>query len=328
VPSDPLTAADLDDIGHASFTADDPSAVVAELVAAVDQDRIPDPEDVGYALMLAAEISERHNDLPAALELASRAVEALGAGTGQAAGRARAFRAELLARVGREEEATAEFAALRPLLLRDDDAASYLSESLEGCGRGQIAEEWLTAALDTAAEWGADGDIERVKLIYALAQVRYRVRRELDLPRDENDDMAARMREMLFSDDDPRASLLPVAMFWPRAEFDRLLLRWPALAGSYGHTWDGHRAEVERGLVQAAESGLTGLAVYAGSVDGLAAHAARSGADPVDPLVRSDYEAHLWRFAPAVPWPPGRNEVCWCGSSLKYKKCCLPRSRA
>ena len=21
-------------------------------------------------------------------------------------------------------------------------------------------------------------------------------------------------------------------------------------------------------------------------------------------------------------WPPGRNDVCWCGSERKYKKCC------
>ncbi len=24
----------------------------------------------------------------------------------------------------------------------------------------------------------------------------------------------------------------------------------------------------------------------------------------------------------AIPWPPGRNQVCWCGSGIKYKKCC------
>ncbi|MFE3459325.1 SEC-C metal-binding domain-containing protein [Nocardiopsis aegyptia] len=23
-----------------------------------------------------------------------------------------------------------------------------------------------------------------------------------------------------------------------------------------------------------------------------------------------------------VPWPPQRNETCWCGSARKYKKCC------
>ncbi|WP_406693168.1 SEC-C metal-binding domain-containing protein [Saccharopolyspora sp. ID03-671] len=23
-----------------------------------------------------------------------------------------------------------------------------------------------------------------------------------------------------------------------------------------------------------------------------------------------------------LPWPPGRNDTCWCGSGRKYKKCC------
>ncbi|WP_442914364.1 SEC-C metal-binding domain-containing protein [Kribbella sp. NBC_00709] len=23
-----------------------------------------------------------------------------------------------------------------------------------------------------------------------------------------------------------------------------------------------------------------------------------------------------------VAWPPPRNQVCWCGSGIKYKKCC------
>jgi hypothetical protein len=29
-----------------------------------------------------------------------------------------------------------------------------------------------------------------------------------------------------------------------------------------------------------------------------------------------------------IPWPPERSDACWCGSGLKYKKCCLPRSRS
>ncbi|MCP3800802.1 SEC-C domain-containing protein [Allokutzneria sp. A3M-2-11 16] len=29
-----------------------------------------------------------------------------------------------------------------------------------------------------------------------------------------------------------------------------------------------------------------------------------------------------------VPWPPPRNQPCWCGSGLKDKKCCLPRGRS
>ncbi|MGC4857034.1 SEC-C metal-binding domain-containing protein [Micromonospora sp. DT4] len=26
--------------------------------------------------------------------------------------------------------------------------------------------------------------------------------------------------------------------------------------------------------------------------------------------------------------PPERNDACWCGSGLKYKRDCLPRSRS
>ena len=29
-----------------------------------------------------------------------------------------------------------------------------------------------------------------------------------------------------------------------------------------------------------------------------------------------------------IPWPPGRNEPCWCGSGRKYKKCCGAPSSA
>ncbi len=39
---------------------------------------------------------------------------------------------------------------------------------------------------------------------------------------------------------------------------------------------------------------------------------------------RAAYAAHRMRDGEAIPWPPGRNEPCWCGSGRKYKKCCGP----
>ncbi|GAA0578894.1 hypothetical protein GCM10010172_74700 [Paractinoplanes ferrugineus] len=56
-----------------------------------------------------------------------------------------------------------------------------------------------------------------------------------------------------------------------------------------GENWDEHRAVLEKGAVAGREL-----------------HTA-SGA--------------------RISWPPERNAACWCGSGLKYKKCCLPRSR-
>jgi len=39
--------------------------------------------------------------------------------------------------------------------------------------------------------------------------------------------------------------------------------------------------------------------------------------------LRAQYAADLGRDRlGTIPWPPGRNEPCWCGSGRKYKKCC------
>jgi hypothetical protein len=44
------------------------------------------------------------------------------------------------------------------------------------------------------------------------------------------------------------------------------------------------------------------------------------GDDPAE--ARPGYAAEMLRLGLADPWPPGRNDPCWCGSERKYKKCC------
>jgi tetratricopeptide (TPR) repeat protein len=39
---------------------------------------------------------------------------------------------------------------------------------------------------------------------------------------------------------------------------------------------------------------------------------------------RSHLAAEVARSGRALPWPPARNEPCWCRSGRKYKKCCGP----
>lgn len=58
--------------------------------------------------------------------------------------------------------------------------------------------------------------------------------------------------------------------------------------------------------------------------DGLAAFAAEHGLDPADPgTLRAWVAAVPAPDSPDVaPWPPERNQACWCGSGRKYKKCC------
>jgi hypothetical protein len=338
--SEPLTTADLDGIGRSAFDVDDQLAVAGELVDAVDQDRLADKADTGYALMLAAEITEQAGDLRAAQVLAARAVEAYRVHGDAGYGFPRAFHAGLLLRLGREQEAWSELSRLRPLLTRDPSAVAYVVEALEAGGQDEIAEQWLSAAVETVLARrdesisGSDPDYELTAVAFALTQQRHRLRRDLDLPHDELDDLADRLQDAMHGvlgehededeDEDPAAAGV---LFWPRVEFDRLLVRWPVLAEAYGRTWDEHRGEVERGLLRWSQSGVTQLAVLAGSVDELAGFAARHGGDPSDPQVREDYAQHLEEHPRERAWPPGRNESCWCGSGLKYKKCCLPRSR-
>jgi uncharacterized protein YecA (UPF0149 family) len=57
-------------------------------------------------------------------------------------------------------------------------------------------------------------------------------------------------------------------------------------------------------------------------VEDYAAWCAAHREDPEE--ARAAYAAHRMGEGEAIPWPPGRNEPCWCGSGRKYKKCCGP----
>jgi SEC-C motif-containing protein len=290
----------------------------------------------GYALMGAAENAERIGDLQAARVLAERAIEAHRA-QGDPDGYPRAFRARLLLRLGREDEAMGELTALRPLLSQDPDAVVYITETLEAGGRAETAEQWLTAALSTAlqrrqelAPRHGEPDYEQAAAVaFMLAQSRHQIRGDLNLPHDDYDDLADRLMSVVqaaLGTDEPdyeSATLL----FWPQPEFDRLLRCWPSLAEEYGRTWDEHRITVQKTLLLWSESSGLRLGLLPGSVEELAAHAERTGADPTDPQVRQDYAEHLTEPAREIAWPPGRNHTCWCGSAQKYKKCCLSRAR-
>jgi tetratricopeptide (TPR) repeat protein len=288
----------------------------AELVAAVDGGRIA-ADEIGYALALAAEKRADGGDVEGAILLADRAVA-----TDPEVGWIHAGRASLLAKAGRSDDALAAVSELRPRLLTDALAPSYVRETLQEIGRGAEAEEWLTEALTTALSWGEDIDEERAGIAYQLAVHRHALRHDLDLGHDELDEMAEELQAA-----DEAAPDGSVVMFWPRDEFEALRGKLPTVAESEGSSWDEHRAGIEVTLTEWADGGTTGLAVVAGSVDELIAHASATGGASDDDETIDDYVGSLDPDR-AVEWPPPRNGPCWCGSGLKYKKCCLPRSRS
>jgi tetratricopeptide (TPR) repeat protein len=330
-----LTSADLSEIRQSALGAADPLGVAAELADAVDAGRLADRDDAGYALLLAAEIAESRSKLEAALQYADRAIEAYATRDDSQVGAARALRARILFRSGREDEAMAELEPLQPLLTRYPDAAAYVSAALAAGGRNRVAEQWRTEAVKVAlAERAAATDqsaepasADDAGLLFFLLQQRHRVRHALGLSHDAHDTLAERLETRLANAATPRiAEPADDLLFWPQAEFDRLLAQWPTLAQPYGATWDEHRARLERELVRLAGAGRTGLTLLSGSVAGLVGFAGRDG-EPADPKSRAGYAERLAIGAGQINWPPERNEPCWCGSGNKYKKCCLPRSR-
>lgn len=330
-----LTSADLTELRRSALGAADPLGIAADLADAADSGRLADKQDAGYALTLAAEIAESRSKLDGALRYADRAVTAYGTQDDSRVAAARALRARILFRAGRDDEALAELEPLRPLLTRYPDAASYVSAALAAGGRNRLAEEWLTEAVRDALTERSAGegrsaepaDPDDAGLLFFLLQQRHRIRHVLDLPHDAHDNLADRLETKL-ANTTARTTAAPAddLLFWPQAEFERLLVQWPALAEPYGENWDEHRAHLERELVGLTGAGRIGLTVLPASVAGLTA-AAGPGGDPADPQVRAGYARQLAAGSGQITWPPERNGSCWCGSGNKYKKCCLPRSR-
>ncbi|WP_328415701.1 SEC-C metal-binding domain-containing protein [Micromonospora sp. NBC_00389] len=344
---DVITKGDLAELRRSALGAADPLGVAADVAEAAEQGRLEDPDDAGDALTLAAEIAEIRARPDAALRYADQALAAYPSGDDPRAGLAHALRARVLFRTGgRDDEAMAELTALRPLLLVQPDAPAYLSAALDAGGRSATAETWLSEAVGTllgeraAAGAAAQaitatdpvvdlGPPEAPGVLFFLLQQRHRVRRDLNLPHDRQDDLADRLENQLVRRAGERRGAESDLLFWPRAEFDRLLAEHAALTEVYGPDWDAHRARLEKELVRQTSAGQTGLGVFSATVAGLNAFAGRRNGDPADAAIRAGYAAELSaRPSARIPWPPERNDACWCGSGLKYKKDCLPRSRS
>jgi tetratricopeptide (TPR) repeat protein len=327
-----LTADDLDALSAESLRVNRARAatIAADLVTAVDDDRLADPDERGYALVIAAEIHERQGDLGKAIDLCRRAAEADESRPVEQDGFARCFLGELLVRAGREDEGLAELASVRPLMTETPLAGVTLAETLEELERPELAVEWLTVALAVAVQRETaidedDPDAPRVlQVLYELASARQRIRTDLGLQPDPYDDLAAELDRALSGDDAPEAVL-----FWPQPDFERLAGGSPALAEAWEPTWDAHRLGLEQQLQEWSDSGVTDVRVLVASADGFLAYAAAHGVDVADDEAEQGFVAELAERdgSPEVAWPPRRNDACWCGSGDKYKKCCLLRAR-
>lgn len=117
-------------------------------------------------------------------------------------------------------------------------------------------------------------------------------------------------------------SATTLSVFWPPAEHEKLIARWPHLTADVGATWDEHRQLVERHSALVSREGH-GVNQTAGNVADLEAFLR-------DKRVRKPSSEDLlaypdMRTQPVMTsWPPARTAACWCGSGRKYKQCCRP----
>jgi hypothetical protein len=190
-------------------------------------------------------------------------------------------------------------------------------------------EEDQLAALDGPTGW--------ISLVALPLQARRELREQLGLPRDVVDErvparpddvrgaLEATLTEMRQEEAELRkenaalgAALRRAAVLvFPAAERERAARAWP---GSDADSPD-YFAAIERNLRKEAENGVGDAAVVAASVEELAAFAEAHGGSPTEEPVRRQYLVTVpeerW-----TRWPPERNHRCWCGSGIKYKKCC------
>lgn len=201
----------------------------------------------------------------------------------------------------------------------------FVGEALEEHGRLGEALRWFDAGITYLEREDPDGDHG------SCLHGRYRVRRELGLAIDRYDLLAEELREEARSryDDEALDDLVDArvrpsavtALHWPADQLAGVLSRWPEIAVDYGTDHDAHRRLVEQQLRQLTEH-ASQVSVADGELDDLLAFAARRLDDPTAASTRAEYAAELARVGRAQAWPPGRNDPCWCGSGVKYKKCC------
>lgn len=226
-------------------------------------------------------------------------------------------------------------AAAEPLLttlreaVRDGTAGNFVhetvGEALERHGRLEEALRWFSAGL-TASERATPDDPD-----IGCLNGRFRVRRALGMPYDRYDTVSEERRRQYADQVGDEQRLLDApggteqvtftVLYWPPEEFAQLLERWPDLAEDLGADHAEHRALVERHLRRLAEH-RSGLAVSTGRFDDYLRYSDCRGSHARDGSTRASYAAHLGHLGRTTPWPPSRNDRCWCGSALKYKKCC------
>jgi tetratricopeptide (TPR) repeat protein len=208
---------------------------------------------------------------------------------------------------GRDDEARAELATVMASKHFYGLAWCRAAELLEQLGEQEEALLWYEVATDrlTAEE------VSRSRMLRRLATGRRRVKWALRMPLDYIDLLGALGGDEALEREAELRELLrdPVVIdgqlqVWERSEFDANV---PWRNRFIGNDADAYCHRAERVLRIEDRRATIATWTYGGLLDCLE-----------DERFEGPYVPDGRRVA----WPPARNAPCWCGSSVKYKKCC------
>ena len=249
--------------------------------------------------------------------------------------------AEFHLRAGREEQAAAIWAELKAS--EPDDVWLYNAAGLSynEVGQHELAVAWLGEGIELAMR---TDDPEGI--INQLSDVRRHSLRALGRDLDELQQQVdpfieqwrrakgrrpARMSELRNSvsvlrdksraEGHQREDIAASVAWFPSGEYEQAINRWPSLAEDWADVPHGdYCARFDGNIKWMRSQGVPIRAITPIVVTEYAAWCAEHDEDPEE--ARAAYAARRMQDGDAIPWPPGRNEPCWCGSNRKYKKCC------
>ncbi len=210
---------------------------------------------------------------------------------------------------GATSDGEAAFAALRTERPDDVEILVPLGNARSDAGLQDAALAAFDDAVEVAKRAGFADQLDRARI------ERRAEREEVGLPLDEDDLLVSPPRPFLDEQ-------IAWALAWfPPDQHAAALARWPSLGEDLGDP-AAYSARLERHLRQLHRETGRRPSVAPLDVDEMANWAAEAGCDADTGSSRSRFAAKLARTGRAIPWPPGRNDPCWCRSGRKYKRCC------
>ncbi|HMJ32396.1 MAG TPA: SEC-C metal-binding domain-containing protein [Baekduia sp.] len=216
---------------------------------------------------------------------------------------------------GRRAEADAIWAALEREHPADPTVPFLAGSAHAEADEPAVAAELFAQALELALRGAADGETLR-----QIVTERTRALTDAGLAPGAIDESArlALARAAAQGVDTPVAT-----PYFSAIEFALAVEAWPGFAEDWrddGHA--GYALELDRRMRAIAPNAPRRPVVVPLTVEMVRERAAAEGLDEEAAEARARVAYEIAQEGGAIPWPPGRNEPCWCGSGKKYKKCC------